>query len=559
MGQSISGGSSSGGASDDVGGGDDVVGGGGGDSSGTSSNQNQNNMSSSVGNNTEVERGNKVPSIDVSMDQSNFDASKSKSKSKNTGTGEEAAEGSPGRANMTLGVESTNGTTSTTAESCNGDNTQQGGEGLIYAKDVSGEPRNNASSTNKTLKEDELQPAEKATSTTVFSLGARLPQKLQEQADDDKDAPGSGVRDLSLGKILRHDDNREDRETQRKARKLMTASQECAQILPHLFVSGVEMARDPSVIRRCEITHIVNCSAEDIPNFFQAPEDDQSPRVTYLSLGLSDSKSERIDGFIYPVIEFIERSRREGGRTLVHCFQGVSRSVSFVVAYLMYTKNMDFDAAKNFVRVARPVARPNIGFQCQLMEWWRLLQSGRADGAIMIPRIYAQSWHRSTQAFGRPVLQLVLQTPVSTRPVQPQSSALDSRGVFAVHALPNLLHVWCGESVPEVQRKSSLRAAVEECERLIRLDPSLSECAIVLVGSTAASINSDEGETALPRVATKAKPGKTALYEYTENTGQWEHITCYDSDDLPIDGASMFALVLPDGENVYGFIGDQCT
>ena len=56
---------------------------------------------------------------------------------------------------------------------------------------------------------------------------------------------------------------------------------------------------------------------------------------------------------------------------LVHCSQGVSRSVTLVIAYLMWRRDLCFEEAFAAVKAARGVANPNIGFVCQVRLGWR--------------------------------------------------------------------------------------------------------------------------------------------------------------------------------------------
>lgn len=48
---------------------------------------------------------------------------------------------------------------------------------------------------------------------------------------------------------------------------------------------------------------------------------------------------------------------------------GVSRSVTLVVAYIMTTTGLGWQEALAAVKVARPCAGPNLGFQRQLQEF----------------------------------------------------------------------------------------------------------------------------------------------------------------------------------------------
>jgi protein-tyrosine phosphatase len=51
------------------------------------------------------------------------------------------------------------------------------------------------------------------------------------------------------------------------------------------------------------------------------------------------------------------------GAVLVHCYAGVSRSATCVIAYLMQEKHMGFEEAFSFASKKRPVIFPNMGFQ----------------------------------------------------------------------------------------------------------------------------------------------------------------------------------------------------
>ena len=58
-----------------------------------------------------------------------------------------------------------------------------------------------------------------------------------------------------------------------------------------------------------------------------------------------------------------------GGKVLVHCYAGLSRSVTVIVAYLMQNERMLLDEALRFVKHKRPYAQPNPGFLKQLVEF----------------------------------------------------------------------------------------------------------------------------------------------------------------------------------------------
>ena len=74
-----------------------------------------------------------------------------------------------------------------------------------------------------------------------------------------------------------------------------------------------------------------------------------------------------------------------GGKTLVHCIMGISRSVSICVAYLMrYSgifgrcNKMGADEAVRYVKERRKYAGPNRGFMAQLLEYEKYLDGGKS-------------------------------------------------------------------------------------------------------------------------------------------------------------------------------------
>lgn len=56
---------------------------------------------------------------------------------------------------------------------------------------------------------------------------------------------------------------------------------------------------------------------------------------------------------------------------LVHCAQGVSRSASILIGYLMSREQLSYEAALAELQAVRPQVQPNAGFALQLQEWGR--------------------------------------------------------------------------------------------------------------------------------------------------------------------------------------------
>jgi protein-tyrosine phosphatase len=61
-------------------------------------------------------------------------------------------------------------------------------------------------------------------------------------------------------------------------------------------------------------------------------------------------------------ISFIKEAISSGGTVFVHCYAGISRSASCVIAYLMQDQGMPFFEAMSYVRKRRHIVFPNFGF-----------------------------------------------------------------------------------------------------------------------------------------------------------------------------------------------------
>ena len=65
---------------------------------------------------------------------------------------------------------------------------------------------------------------------------------------------------------------------------------------------------------------------------------------------------------------FLQAALKDKGRVLIHCSQGVSRSTTLLIAFLMWRSDQAYDEVFQQVKAARGVANPNIGFICQASE-----------------------------------------------------------------------------------------------------------------------------------------------------------------------------------------------
>lgn len=205
---------------------------------------------------------------------------------------------------------------------------------------------------------------------------------------------------------------------------LASFDQVCSHVIDHVYVGSGTVARSREILNENGITHILNSAGYACPEYF--PEE-----FSYMTLWLKDSPSEDITSVLYIVFDFIEAVRQQGGRVFVHCCKGVSRSTSLVIAYLTWLQRCTFQDAFNFVKAARAVTNPNLGFACQLLQFQKQLQN--APNLCNKLRVYRLAPHSAHDP-------LLL---VPKKVTGPDITTFDSRGVFVIHGQSNL-YVWHG-------------------------------------------------------------------------------------------------------------------
>jgi predicted protein tyrosine phosphatase len=85
------------------------------------------------------------------------------------------------------------------------------------------------------------------------------------------------------------------------------------------------------------------------------------PTCRHLKLPLNDEPSEDLLRHLPMAVGFIGGALSEGGRVLVHCFAGMSRSASVVIAYLMKARGFSAHEGFRVLKAKHRNARPNAG------------------------------------------------------------------------------------------------------------------------------------------------------------------------------------------------------
>ncbi|KAF1318538.1 Dual specificity catalytic domain containing protein, partial [Globisporangium splendens] len=287
-------------------------------------------------------------------------------------------------------------------------------------------------------------------------------------------------------------------ESVRKSRILDEFVDVCSEIVPEfLYVSNVAVASDMSLLRALGITHVVNCCKELCAEAAASPsqgKDDAAFRskLQVLEFALRDDTREDLTWFFYQVIDFVNDAQRSvAGKALIHCYQGISRSCAFAVAYVMHQQQqnhheenapLSFRVALAFVKDKRAIASPNTAFLCQLIAWeqelasftafsqdtpsrnvlYRLAPHAAHDPETLVLKTchYAVNPEGTTASATQQSPVVVTYDARSWRPI------VWSRGIFVFMSSPQEVTIWKGYACDIV---SGVAEARRHVKRMIRV------------------------------------------------------------------------------------------
>nr|CDS16976.1 Dual specificity protein phosphatase 10 [Echinococcus granulosus] len=122
-------------------------------------------------------------------------------------------------------------------------------------------------------------------------------------------------------------------------------------------------SRDAQMMEERSITHVINATYEQ-PNFFEG-----GGKIEYLRVPVDDNNQADLMPYFRPAIEFIDAAMRAGGRVLVHCQAGVSRSPSLVIAYLVVHSSLSVIEAFTLANHLRSAVGPSLHFLGQVEKF----------------------------------------------------------------------------------------------------------------------------------------------------------------------------------------------
>ena len=143
-------------------------------------------------------------------------------------------------------------------------------------------------------------------------------------------------------------------------------------VMPSLLLGSGYGSRDKKVVNFYGITHVLNMSRV-------VPYDPFDQRLTTLKINAEDKKDYNLMQHFEEAHQFIDEAILSGGRCLVHCSAGISRSATIVISYLMSRFNMSLYDAYNHVLFRRSRLMPNKSFISQLIQYEQELNFNRLN------------------------------------------------------------------------------------------------------------------------------------------------------------------------------------
>ena len=140
------------------------------------------------------------------------------------------------------------------------------------------------------------------------------------------------------------------------------------EIIPNkLYLGNNESAKNLEILQKHNITSILICGYF-LSEFFPG-------QFIYKTLEIQDNEYEIIINSLIKGIEFIESNKT----ILVHCREGISRSSTIVIGYIMYKEKKSYIEAENFVREKKDDIKPNENFLKQLKEFGDIIKVCKYD------------------------------------------------------------------------------------------------------------------------------------------------------------------------------------
>ncbi|CAK7217445.1 tyrosine/serine/threonine protein phosphatase pps1 [Sporothrix eucalyptigena] len=147
-----------------------------------------------------------------------------------------------------------------------------------------------------------------------------------------------------------------------------------SRVLDYMYLGNLNHANNPELLKALGITQIL--SVGEMASWRDADLEAWGEENVCVVQGVQDNGIDPLTDEFDRCLEFIERGRRMGTATLVHCRVGVSRSATICIAEVMRSLRLSLPRAYCFVRARRlnVIIQPHLRFAYELLKWEELLR-----------------------------------------------------------------------------------------------------------------------------------------------------------------------------------------
>ncbi|KAG2779231.1 hypothetical protein PC129_g14032 [Phytophthora cactorum] len=189
-----------------------------------------------------------------------------------------------------------------------------------------------------------------------------------------------------------------------------------------LFMGDMDAAQDADFLQLNGIMHIVNCVPRQMPNIFQ-----QSLGLSYTACDLEDELRRPFFDLknreFTHIIQLIDRALERTESVLVHSLNGINRSPSIMIGYLMVRYCWGLDKAHEFVMTKRADMKLHESYVDQLCSLEAQIQEDRSARATE-RQMYEWSTHAADPKTDEVVL---IHTFLNTASAPEANTALERR------------------------------------------------------------------------------------------------------------------------------------
>ncbi|EGG15805.1 hypothetical protein DFA_09473 [Cavenderia fasciculata] len=148
---------------------------------------------------------------------------------------------------------------------------------------------------------------------------------------------------------------------EKELKRQLSKYDQATEILDFLYLAGYGSTH-LDVLRELGVTCVINVAEECRCKFLPNDDGIVEHRQIIEDIVQTDQHST-----FYQLFKVIDKVQSQGGKVLVHCMRGRSRSATIVIGYLIYKYNWDLKKAYAFVKEKRSFIGPHGHLKIQLI------------------------------------------------------------------------------------------------------------------------------------------------------------------------------------------------